>query len=499
MIKKRQSGVALKAKPAPESPALMARVSTGIEGLDAVLGGGLPKGGISIVQGTPGAGKTILGNQLCFHHVAGGGRALYVTLLAENHARMLQHMGQLAFFDANAIPNGLYYISAFRTLEEHGLKGLLDLLRREVLTRNASVLVLDGLIAAEETAVTARDYKKFIHELQAQATLSDCTMLLLTGTPSKPISPEHTMVDGVLELRSELYGRRAERDLQIHKMRGIDVIRGRHSVRIDRSGLRVFPRLEGLLAHPDADGGVAGSARSTGLKELDRMTGGGLPCGSSTLLVGPAGCGKTTLGLHMLAQCTVEEPGLLFGFYETPAALEVKAASLKIPLRRLVRSGAVEIIWQPTTEALIDEIGHRLVSAARRRKVSRLVVDGIGGFERLAPDRNRLDAILSAFNNEFFNQGTTTLYIAEAEVSGGIQGVPLDGLILKGVSPVAQNIILMRYVELRSTLHRMLSVLKVRNHPIDPHLHVYEMSATGIRLDTDASRAESILAEAGGR
>jgi circadian clock protein KaiC len=499
MVTKRRTGSTVAAQKVPQGSEPIERVTTGIEGLDLVLGGGLPKGGISIVQGTPGAGKTILGNQLCFHHVANGGRALYVTLLAENHARMLQHMGQLSFFNTSVVPDRLYYISAFRTLEEHGLKGLLDLLRREVLNRDATLLILDGLIAVEESAATARDFKKFIHELQAQATLSDCTMLLLTGAPSKPISPEHTMVDGVLELRSELYGRRAERDLQVHKMRGIDVIRGRHTVRIDSSGMLVFPRLEGLLAHPTADGGVSGASRSTGLKELDRMTGGGLPRGSTTLLIGPAGSGKTTLGLHMLTQCSVEEPGLLFGFYETPAALEVKAAAIKLPLRKLIKSGAVEVIWQPTTEAMIDEIGHRLLAAVRRRGVMRLVVDGLGGFERLAPDRSRLDAILSAFNNEFFNLGTTTLYIAEAEVSGGIKGVPLDGLVLKGVSPVAQNILLMRYVELRSTLYRMLSVLKVRDQQIDPQLHVYEMTSSGVRLDADASRAESILAEANGR
>ncbi len=131
------------------------RIPSGVPGLDTVLRGGFLRGGIFIVQGSPGAGKTILGNQICFHHAAKGGRALYVTLLAENHARMLLHIGQLGFFEEAIIPDRLYYISAFRVLEQEGLPAVLNLLRREVQARGASLLVLDGLSAIEETAAPA--------------------------------------------------------------------------------------------------------------------------------------------------------------------------------------------------------------------------------------------------------------------------------------------------------------------------------------------------------
>src|SRR5438105_15011535 len=105
-------------------PPLLKRIPSGVPGLDAVLRGGFLRGGVFIVQGSPGAGKTILGNQICFHHVAAGGRALYATVLAENHARMLLHIGQLGFFEEKAIPDRLYYISAFLALEEEGLDGV---------------------------------------------------------------------------------------------------------------------------------------------------------------------------------------------------------------------------------------------------------------------------------------------------------------------------------------------------------------------------------------
>jgi circadian clock protein KaiC len=152
------------------------RVPTGVPGLDTILRGGVLGGGLYIIQGSPGAGKTILGNQICFRHVANGGRAVYVTLLAENHARMLLHIGQLGFFEETVIPDRLYYISAFRVLEGDGLAGVLDLLRREVQSHDGSVLIIDGLSAVEDTAASTREFKKFIHQLQAQAAVANCTM-----------------------------------------------------------------------------------------------------------------------------------------------------------------------------------------------------------------------------------------------------------------------------------------------------------------------------------
>src|SRR3954469_7758877 len=157
------------------------RFSTGIPGLDAILGGGVFQGGIYLVQGAPGAGKTILGNQICFAQAAQGRHALYITLLAESHSRMIRHMRRLAFFDEAAIPDRMAYVGAFKTLEEEGLRGLLEVVRREVRSRNAGILVLDGLVTVHDKARTDLELKKFIHELQTQAAFSNCTMFLLTG------------------------------------------------------------------------------------------------------------------------------------------------------------------------------------------------------------------------------------------------------------------------------------------------------------------------------
>jgi circadian clock protein KaiC len=473
------------------------RVPTGVTGLDTILRGGFLKGGVFIVQGSPGAGKTILGNQISFHHVANGGRALYVTLLAESHARMLLHIGQLGFFDEKVIPRRLYYISAFRVLEEDGLAGVLEVLRHEVKARNASVLILDGLSAIEETAASSREFKKFIHELQAQAVIAECTMFLLTGM--RPVSAEHTLVDGVVELQTKLFGRRAERSLQVHKMRGSGYLRGEHSFRITDDGIVVYPRTEALLAHPSTPDRITGPAFSTGLPQLDRIMGGGFPNHSTALLVGPPGIGKTTLGLHFLSQCDQDNRGVHFGFYETPATLSDKARALRLPLEQLIEDGHVEVLWQPPTEGLLDEACNRLVEAVRSRGVRRLFIDGLEGFDKLATERERLGHIFSAFSNEFRGLGVSTLCTAESDLVGSVAGQPFSGLNLRGVSSIAEIILVMRYVELRSQLHRMVSVLKVRDSEINSALHKFSITGNGIVIEPDSTTAEDILRQLAGR
>jgi circadian clock protein KaiC len=290
---------------------MIERVPSGVPGLDTILRGGFLRGGIFIVQGSPGTGKTILGNQICFSHAARGASALYVTLLAEDHARMLMHIGQLGFFDGRLLLERVYYVSAFRVLEEDGLAGVATLLRREVQARDAGVLIIDGSSVLAETAATIREFKKFIHELQAQAAVTDCTLFLLTGVTS--ISAEHTLVDGVVELQTQRYGRKAERSLEVHKMRGTGYLRGAHSYRITDGGIVVYPRTEALLAHPSVNDRVSGPAVSTGLSQLDSIMGGGFPHHSTALLLGPPGIGKTTLGLHFLGDAIGIIPAFILG------------------------------------------------------------------------------------------------------------------------------------------------------------------------------------------
>lgn len=473
-------------------------VPSGVPGLDDVLQGGFLSGAVYIVQGDPGAGKTILGNQLCYNHVREvGGSALYVTLLAESHARMMAHLSSMSFFDAKAVPTHIYYFSAFRVLEEDGLKGLLTLLRREVQARGATLVVLDGLVAAEESAGTPREFKKFIHELQTVAALSESTMFLLTssGATNMPVSAEHTMVDGVLEMRRRLYGRRAERELIVHKRRGGPFLSGRHSFRITSDGVTVYPRTEAALAQPTRGEQPASFRLSLGVERLDAMLGGGMTGPSTAMIVGPPGVGKTTLGLHFLGAGSAEEPGLLFSFYETPEAVRRQAELLNLPLGERIDAGAVEVLWQPPTEGVLDEVADRLLAAVKRRGVRRLFIDGMEGFEQIAVEPERVKPLMNALVNELQAMGVTTLITDENDFSATAGSQLLSGLKLKGASAIAETIVVMRYAELRSNIYRMISVLKSRNSRIDREVRLFGTTDRGLVIEADSDSAEAVLAE----
>ncbi|MCB8821903.1 RAD55 family ATPase [Microvirga rosea] len=471
------------------------KLATGIEGLDTILEGGVLRGGIYIIQGTPGAGKTILGNQLCFNYAARGGRALYVTLLAETHGRMLAHIGSLGFFNEAAIPDGVSYLSAFRILETEGLKGLTDALRREIRARQINLLILDGLVSAEETAGTPREFKKFIHELQIQADLADCTMILLTSAAADQgfASAEHTMVDGLIELRSRLRDRRAERDLLVHKMRGGGFLRGVHSFQVTDQGISVQPRIEALLATPSLPTAADGPKLSTGVPMLDDMLGGGLHRHSSTLVMGAAGSGKSTIGHHFLG--AQNEPGLYLSFDEDPSSIRFKAQSLNLPVAPLYDNGQVDILWQPSTEGVFDEICLRLLERVRSRGVKRVFIDGINDFVQMTGDQSRIGPALTALANEFRALGAVMVGTFELDFNGIVPGQPLTGLPILGLSPIAENIIVMRYAALGADIHRLIVTLKARDNAIRPEFRYYDIKAHGIEIDRDAVRASRILNE----
>lgn len=464
------------------------RVPTGIEGLDAILGGGVMLGGIYIVQGPPGAGKTILTNQVCFNHIASGGRASFVTLLAENHARMLNNMRRMAFFDESAIPDRLVYLSAYAEMRDGGLVALLQLLRRDIQQRGTTVLIIDGLVSAHMGAGNDLAFKQFVHDLQEIALATDCTIFLTTND-TRDVSPERTMVDGLIVLTDRTFGWQAVSDLQVTKFRGSGFLRGRHSYQIDELGITVFPRIEALYAHPSRTAVRLAERVGTGIAHLDGILGGGLPAASTTMLVGPSGAGKTTTGLQFLALSSAAEPGLMFGFYETEDRLRLKAERINPAFRGLFDDGSVEMLWQPPTSDLLDAYGKRLLDAVRRRGVKRLFIDGLTAFQSGVIDPSRVGDFFSALANELRAQGVTTLYTLEVQdvISSSLR------LPIQSASSLAENIVLMRFVERGARLHRLLSVLKVRDSRYDPSVFEFSLDEDGIRLDPTSEGAEALL------
>lgn len=459
-------------------PPPLDRLHSGIPGLDTILSGGFFRSGVYIVQGLPGCGKTILANQLCFAHVRAGGTAVYATLLAESHTRMLQHIGGMSFFDETAMPEKLSYISAFQALQAEGLKGLMAVLRREMRARSATVLVLDGLVAAAEKASTGSELKQFVHEVQSNAAFHGCTVFLLTsGGDTLHVNPEHTMVDGIVQLEDRLFEARSERAIQIKKFRGDGVLRGKHAFCITDDGIEVFPRIETLYREPPEDG-ESRRALSTGVQALDRLIAGrGLPSTSSIIVVGSTGTGKTTIGLHFLSRSTPQEPGLHFGFFESPSRMRSKARTLGIPMAELERSGAVELLWHPQGEHVLDQLGHRLLEAVARRGVRRLVIDGLSGFFESAVYPERVTRFFSCLVNELLRRQVTVLMTLETR-----DAVGSTISTQYGVSGFVDNLIFLRFVQVDGVAKRLLNILKLRDDDFDPGAHELLINSAGASL-----------------
>ena len=277
-------------------------------------------------------------------------------------------------------------------------------------------------------------------------------------------------------IRNRTLGWSSESTLQVVKLRGTGYLRGRHAFHITQGGLVIYPRIEALLAEPSRPDSAATRTVPSGLVPLDAMLGGGLPSASTTMVMGPTGAGKTTLGLQFLSCCREEEPGLLMGFYETPARLNAKAGDVCRPLRRLFETGVVEMLWQPPTGGILDAYGERLLENVRRRGVRRLFIDGLGAFQSAAANPVRMSHYLTALTNELRVLGVTTVYTVDApDVLSPQLRIPNGDLSL-----LSDNLLLLRYVESGSRLRRILSVVKVRDSDFDASLHEYNTTSDGL-------------------
>jgi circadian clock protein KaiC len=471
--------------------ALLGRNSTAVPGFDKILGGGLFVGGVYLIAGRPGAGKTTLANQIAFNHVANGGRALYITLLAESHARMLLLMESMSFFRPDAVGDSLQYISAYQTLEKEKLAGLTRLLRGAVRDHRATLLVIDGLLTALDLAETEIELKKFIHELQILAELAGCTSLLLRGAhESGETYPERTMADGLILLTTTRIGMRSIREIEVQKHRGSSHVMGSSFFEISSDGLSIHPRTEARIGLDSAPSEEASATLvTTGIASLDSVLHGGLPRGSTTTLLGSPGIGKTTLGLQFLdAGARAKEPCLYVGFTESPARIVRKAASIGLDLAAHVKTGLLEIQWHPPQEPLADRLAEIVFDNIRRRNVRRVFIDGFAGFRAGLIYPERVQAFATSFNNELRALGVTAMF--SEEMAGVFQA---DLVIPPGAATMVDNILHLRYVELRSQIRRLIAVMKLADHAYEASLREFHVTNRGLVIASTFETAEALL------
>lgn len=451
------------------------RLPTLVSGLDTVLGGGLLVGDTYLIAGKPGTGKTTLGNQLAFAHAAAGSPVLFATLLTESHDRMLAHLEGFRFFDPALVGERIHYLSLLSTLQDEGVEGVMHMVLTTIRSYQASLLIIDGAGVARMLTGSDFDYARFIHGLQARTALLGCTTLLLAG--EREADPVATHVDGVIQLSNEPASARDARWLRVAKLRGSNYLNGRHRFGIGDAGVTVFPRLEAVHADVEPTWHEPKERLPIGVRGLDAMTAGGLPIGSTTLVLGTPGAGKTLLGLHFLAEGARRgEAGLIATFHETAPALASTAEGAGMDLRPHLNSGLVQVMWRPPLELAPDEWAWQLIAAIDEHRPRRLVIDAFSDLVPLFAIPERRTFFTPALANQLRDRGVTALINLEIDTFAAPHLIsPVEN-----VSASVDNAILLRTVELASSLRRMLSILKARQTGFDPTIREFTIGSDGM-------------------
>lgn len=458
-----------------------------VHGLDTILGGGFLKGRLYLIEGAPGAGKTILGNQLAFANAQQGNKSLFVTLLSETHGKMLEHLRDFTFYDENLLNDKIFYLSGYNELSETGISGFKNFLIQSIRSLNSKLVVIDGFKIVNSFAKHDLEYSTFLHDLNTLASALSCIFIILNPMNTEYVEPEGVLTDGFIELKRTDVGMRNVREIHVHKMRGMEHYEGRHELKISKEGISVFPRIELLVAklkpfHPN----LSEEKKAFGIKYLDEMLKGGLLEGSVTSLFGPPGSGKTLIGLNFLHQgLLVNENSLYFGFYETRDQMLSKTKGVGLNFEPYIKSGQLQFEWYPPTEQLIDELYEKLINIIENKKISRVFIDGIEGFKFSAVFADRLPRFVTSLTIKLRAMGVTAIFSEEASMPS-IKKV----YHLGEYSAAFENIIYLRYMESDFRVRRLINIYKVRSSSYDITIHEFHIKDQGVIVEENSYKME---------
>ena len=465
-------------------------VPTGVPGLDAILGAGLPNRHTIVVTGEPGCGKTVLCGQIACLRAAQGDSVVFATVTSESHEKLVSALGTFSFFNHDHVGNELFFVSLYSWLQK-GAKEARETVLRTVRERKAKLLVIDGLRAVRDLWHDEAMLRDFLYDLVVGLAALDCLTLITTEYPIATLQqlPEATTVDGIISLSTHEMRNSVFRRAQVVKLRGQRHLMGRHVMLMGESGVTIHPRIESHSAHiaPPA----VETARATfGLAELDALCHGGLPRRSATLLAGNSGIGKTLLSLSFAAAgAAAGEPTYFLSLAEAPAALVARAARVGLDLQPLLDSGALRIAYRSPLELEADELLAELMSTLESMKARRFVLDSIDEFEPTLTERDRLSHVLIAWTSRLRALGVTSLFLKKI---GKFVGTELD-FTNTPISTITDNLVLLRHVELSGKLHRVLSILNLRDSAFDQAVREFQISDQGIRVLAPLANADGVL------
>lgn len=452
----------------------MDRLSSGQFHLDEVLGGGLPAPAINLIAGAPGTGKTMLAGQYVFNNATIDQPGVYLATTNEPLDKLVRYGQELAFFDRNLIGTAVIYESLYGQLGSGGLQAVIERVIEILRDVRPGVITFDSFKAFRPFAPDALAYRRFVAELAGRLSSLPVSSFWVGeyGPADLAESPEAAIADSILVLRASAQGQRTLRYLHVDKMRGGRFQSGEHAYRLTEHGVIVFPR----LADPvDTDRPDAPTERiSLGSPELDELISGGVFPGTSTLVIGPSGAGKTMLALDFLtAGAKAGRRGVFATLQETSSQL----ARVLDNGRGTSFAGKVEIHRRSPVDMYVDEWVHEVLDVVERTGAELLVIDSLSDLRIASPDATRFDEYVYSLGQRCARTGTTVLMTLESRPA-----FAFAGSIGTSLSHLADNIVILGYQVDGHRVRRVVHVLKSRGTAHDQAIHEFEIGPDGVQI-----------------
>jgi circadian clock protein KaiC len=474
-----------------------ARVSTGNAGLDLVLRGGLPTNRLFLVEGMPGSGKTTLALEFLLQGLRSGDPVLYVTLsetseeldvVAKSHGWSLDGVNLFELASADEVL-GVSRDQSILHSWEMELGGTIQLIREEVERVKPKRIVFDSLSEMRLLAPDPLRYRRQLLFLKQFFSGLDTTVLLvddMTGSSGGRDNHLHSLCHGVITLeRLTLDFGAARRRMQVQKMRGVDFVAGYHDMVIRKGGVDIFPRLIAADHHTP----FIGDPMPSGIEALDALLNGGPARGTSTLITGPAGSGKTTLSLQYLAAaCRRGEKAVIYEFDERIGTLISRARAFGIDLEDLMRDGGLTIRQIDPAEIAPGQFAAMVRSEVEENDVKVVLIDSLSGYVAAMPQEQLLILQLHELLSYLNQAGVVTLLInPQAGFFGTMHTAELN------VSYIADIVILLRFFESEGRIRKAISIVKNRSGQHEDTIRELRIDAQGVRVGEPLAEFRGVL------
>lgn len=466
----------------------------GIEGLDDVLAGGLVRGRLFLLEGSPGTGKTTVATQFLSEGARLGEKCLYITLSETEEE--LRESARSHAWDLSGI-TVFELVPPESLLDEQQQQSLLyssDLELGEATRRIFDIfeqvrpdrVVLDSLSEIRLLAQGSLRYRRQILALKHYFAKSSATVLMLDDLTADAMDKTvHSIAHGVIRLEELApdYGSERRR-LKVLKYRGRKFRGGYHDYVIDTGGVRVFPR----LISAEHRGSFSRALLASGSTELDALLGGGVPRGSSTLVLGPAGTGKSILTLIFIEAAIARgERAALFVFDEELGLLLDRACKLGIDLQAHVDAGSLWIEQVDAAELSPGEFSERVRRCVEQGESGTIVIDSLNGYQAAMPEENALVLHMHELLQYLNRRGATTfLTVAQHGLVGDMRS-PVD------VTYLADTVVLLRYFEAFGRVRRAISIIKKRTGGHEDTIREYRISGEGLKIGAPITGFQGVL------